>query len=79
MPLSWSSTQGTPLPTKEELGVLPTSSQQKAGGTQAGTASESEDERSLFIMPLSRAAPRRHPKFKRRRPGDFRSVIAEQH
>lgn len=45
------------LPTKEELAVLPTSSQQRAGGTQAGGASESDDERSLFITPLASAAP----------------------
>ena len=45
------------LPTKEELRFLPTSSQQKAGGTQAGAASESVDEGSLFIMLQSRAAP----------------------
>lgn len=45
------------LPTKEELGPLPTSSRQEAGGTQAGTASESDDERSLFITPLPMAAP----------------------
>ena len=44
------------LPTKEELGpALPTSSQQKGGGAQAGTSSENDDERSLFItlLPLS--------------------------
>ena len=49
------------LPTKEELGFLPTSSQQKVGGTQAGTASESEDEGSLFITPQPRAAPPASP------------------
>jgi len=45
------------LPTKEELGPLPTGSQQETGGTRAGKASESDDERSLFITPLPRAAP----------------------
>ena len=45
------------LPTKEELGVWPTSSEQKARGTQAGPASESDDERSLFITPIPRATP----------------------
>ena len=39
---------------------LPTSSQQE-GGTQAGTAKESDDERRLFITPLSRAAPLTSP------------------
>ena len=64
MRLSWSARQGTPLPTKEERGFLPASSQQKAEGTQAGTASESDDERSLFIMPLPRAAPVAPPSLK---------------
>ena len=42
-------------------GPLPTSSQQE-GGTQAGTVSGSEDEdRSLFITPLPRAAPPSSP------------------
>ena len=41
-------------------GPLPTSSQQK-GGTQAWTALESDDERSLFITQLSRAAPLTSP------------------
>ena len=42
-------------------GPLPTSSQQQ-GGTQAGTVSGSEDEdRSLFITPLPRAAPPSSP------------------
>ena len=50
------------LPTKEELGLaLPTSSQQKAGDAQAGKASESDDERSLYITPLHRAAPLNSP------------------
>ena len=49
------------LPTKEELGFFPTSSQQKVGGTQAGAASESEDEGSLFITPQPRAAPPASP------------------
>ena len=49
------------LPTEEELGPLPTSSHQKAGGTQAGTSSESDDERSLFITPLPRVAPLNSP------------------
>jgi len=40
-------------------GPLPTSSQQE-GGTQAGTASKSDDE-SLFITPLPRAAPPTSP------------------
>ena len=35
---------------------MPTSSQQE-GGTQAGRAEESDDERRVFITPLSRAAP----------------------
>lgn len=69
------------LPTKEELGVLPTGSQQKEGGTQARAASESDDERNLFITPLARVAPVTTvtQKFKRRRPGDFRSFNAELH
>ena len=41
-------------------GPLPTSSQ-KEGETQAGTAKESDDERRLFITPLSRAAPLTSP------------------
>lgn len=41
-------------------GPLPTSSQQE-GETQAGTAKESDDERRLFITPLSRAAPLTSP------------------
>ena len=45
------------LPTKEELGVLPTSSQQKARGTQARAVLESDDERSLYITPIPRANP----------------------
>ena len=49
------------LPTKEELGPLPTGSQQETGGTRAGTASESDDERSLFITPIPRAAPASSP------------------
>ena len=49
------------LPTEEELGTLPTSSQRKAGGAQAGTASESDEEGSLFITPLPRVAPLNSP------------------
>jgi len=49
------------LPTKEEVGSLPTGSQQKTGGTRPGTASESENERSLFITPLPRDAPLTSP------------------
>ena len=49
------------LPTEEELGPLPTSSQRKAGGAQAGTASESDEEGSLFITPLPRVAPLNSP------------------
>ena len=45
------------LPTEEELGPLPTSSQRKARGVQAGTASESDEEGSLLITPLPRVAP----------------------
>ena len=50
------------LPTKEELGsAWPTCSQQKAGDVLAGRPSESDDKRSLFITPLSRAAPLNSP------------------
>ena len=50
------------LPTKELGLALPTSSQQKAGGAQAGTASDSDDESSLFVTPLPRAAPQNSPR-----------------
>ena len=67
---------------RQGRGFLPTRSQQKVRGTQAGAASESDDETNEFVHYATQGCSSDFAvtqKFKRRRHGDFRSVNAEQH